>query len=193
MRIYLDLLPTERKQEIKRKKLFRGILREEFLFIIPVIVFIFILLNIYYVLTLQKDSMMSVQTMSQSQEKYRQLSTYEEKFKEANFINQALIKIQSGHLYWQKLFRELSNTTPDGIYVSDLSTKDFSVFLVGKARTREDLLGFKEKLESAECFETVNVPLSNLVVKDNVDFQIDLKIKEDCLKNSEGKMPNSTN
>lgn len=182
MRIYLDLLPTERKQEIKRKKLFRAILREEFLFIIPVIVFIFILLNIYYVLTLQKSSSVSAQTTNQSQEKYKQLSAYEEKFKEANAANQTLVKIQSGHIYWQHLFKELSNITPDGIYLSDLSTKDFSIFLVGKAKTREDLLGFKEKLESSNCFESVNVPLSNLVTRDNVDFQIDLKIKEDCLK-----------
>jgi len=182
MKIYLDLLPQQRKQEIKRKKTFRSILREEVLFLFPVIAFIIILLNVYYVLTLQRDSSATGHKTEQSQDKYQQLSTYEAKFKQTNILDQKLVKIKTGHLHWQQIFQKLSDATPDGIYVSELSTKDYKVFMVGKAKTREDLLGFKEKLESVECFSDINVPLSNLVVKNDIDFQIDLTITENCLK-----------
>jgi Tfp pilus assembly protein PilN len=182
MKIYLDLLPAQRKQEIKRKKKFRDILREEVLFLFPVIVFIFVLLNIYYVLTLQRNSSAAAHVAKQSQDKYQQLGTFEEEFKQVNALDQKLVKIKTGHMYWQQLFQKLSDATPDGIYVSNLSTKDYKVFLVGKARTRDDLLSLKEKLETTECFKDVNVPLSNLVVKNDIDFQIDLTITENCLK-----------
>ena len=144
MKIYLDLLPEQRKQEIKRKKTFRSILREEVLFLFPIIAFIFILLNVYYVLILQRDSSSDVHTINQTQDKYQQLNVYEEKFKQINTLDQKLVKIKSGHIYWQQLLQKLSDVAPEGVYVSDLSTKDYKIFLVGKARTREDLLNFKE-------------------------------------------------
>lgn len=182
MKIYLDLLPDYRKQEIKRKKTFRTILREEMLFLLPIIVLIMILVNIYYVLVLQKNSSVNVNSLQQSQEKYQKLGIYQEKFKQINDIDRALSSIQNGHLHWTNLFQKLGETVPEGIQLSNLSTKNYAVFLVGKAKTRDVLLDFKNKLEEAACFKEVNVPLSNLVVKDNVDFQIDLKISEDCLK-----------
>jgi Tfp pilus assembly protein PilN len=182
MKIYLDLLPQQRKQEIKRKKLFLKILREEALFLLPIVVFVVILLNVYYLLTVQKDNTIAIYSAQQSQNKYQQLGTYEEKFKQVNLFVQTLKKIQAGHLHWQELFQQLSDTIPGGIYISDLSTKNYNVFLVGKAQSRDDLLDLKSKLEANPCFQNVNVPLSNLVVKNDVDFQIDLSIKEDCLK-----------
>lgn len=182
MRIYLDLLPEQKKQEINRKKIFGIILREEILFLLPIVALIFILLNIYYVLILERNSSMAVHATKQSQDKYQQINIYEEKFKQINELDQKLVKIQSGHLQWQGIFQGLSGVMPEGVFISDLSTKDFSVFLVGKARTREDLLDFKNKLEAVECFQDVNVPLSNLVVKNDIDFQIDLKVTENCLR-----------
>lgn len=182
MKIYLDLLPDYRKQEIKRKKIFHTILREEILFLAPIILFILILLNIYYVLVLQKNSSANENSLQQSQNKYQQLETYQEKFKQVNDFGQVLSKIQSGHLHWINLFQKLSEAMPDSIQISNLSTKNYAVFMVGKAKTRDDLLNFKNKLEESSCFQNINMPLSNLVVKDNVDFQIDLIIAKECLK-----------
>ena len=182
MKIYLDLLPDYRKQEIKRKNFFHAILGEEMLFLVPVILFILILLNVYYVLVLQKNSSISENSSQQSQGKYQQLGIYQEKFKKINDLDQVLDKIQLGHLYWINLFQKLNEATPNSIQISNLSTKNYTVFLVGKAKTRDDLLNFKNKLGESTCFQNINVPLSNLVVKDNVDFQIDLTLNKDCLK-----------
>ena len=182
MKIYLDLLPDYRKMEIKRKKTFRAILGEEILFLAPIVLLILILLNIYYVIVLQKNSSINENSLQQAQNKYQQLGTYQEKFKQVNDLDQVLSKIQSEHLHWINLFQNLSKAMPDNIQISNLSTKNYTVFLVGKAKTRDDLLNLKNKLEESSCFQNINVPLSNLVVKDNVDFQIDLVISKDCLK-----------
>ena len=182
MRIYLDLLPQQKKQEVKRKKIFRQILKGELLFLVPFAVLIFILLSIYYILMLQAETNANSHSSQQLKEKYKQLEVYEEKFKQANSLVQTMGKIQAGHFYWHNFFQKLSETIPDNVYITDLSTKDLNVFLVGKAKAREDLLSLKNNLESEECFKNINVPLSNLVTKEDVDFQIDISINEDCLK-----------
>lgn len=182
MKIYLDLLPKQRKLELKRKKLFRRILREEFLFLLPVILFVAILLNIYYLLLIEHDASIVAKSLAESQDKYQELSSYEEKFKQVNNDAAKLLKIQSGHLHWAVIFNKLSDAMPEESLITDFSTKDFKVFLVGKAKSRDILLNLKGNLEADECFTDVNVPLSNLVVRDDIDFQIDLSINQDCLK-----------
>ena len=182
MKIYLDLLPQEKKNEIKRRKIFRIILREEFLFSLPIIIFIVILFNVYYLLNIQYSSALAASSINKAQEKYRELSSYEEKFIKVNESVDALTKIQGSQLHWINVLRELSLVTPDGIALSDLSTKNYQIFLLGKADSRDDLLEFKSKLDVSACFQSVNVPLSNLVVKEDVDFQLDFTVAQDCLK-----------
>jgi hypothetical protein len=72
--------------------------------------------------------------------------------------------------------------TPE-ITLSNLSNKDFIIFMVGKANTRDALVSLKDRLEKEECFSDVKLPLSNLVSKDNLVFQIEFNVKEECVKN----------
>ena len=110
------------------------------------------------------------------------MGKYEDQFKKTNDSVQALLKIQNGHLHWTGVFKKFSNITPSGVYLSEFSTKNYQAFISGKAQSRESLLKFKSALDESDCFSSVNMPLSNLVVKNDVDFQIDLVIKESCLK-----------
>lgn len=99
MKIYLDLLPQEKKKELKRKKIFRRVLHEEMLFLLPVVVFISILFNIYYLLNIQHDSSLTAATQDKSQDKYQELNNYEERFKKVNDSMEVLAKIQKNHLH----------------------------------------------------------------------------------------------
>jgi len=182
MKIYLDLLPKNKKLEIKRKKQFLSALRQEFLFLLPLVFFIAILLNIWYLNYVQKAVLLGAKEVTRAQDKYKELSSYENKFKEVNNSSALLLKIKSGHLHWLKILEKMSDSTPDGIMITDLSTKNFRVYLLGKAKDRDLLLEFKNKLESNDCFDNVNLPLSNLVVKTDVDFQVDFLVKDDCIK-----------
>ncbi len=181
MKIYIDLLPEQRKQKIREKKVFHNILCGEVLFSLPILIFICMLLSAYYLLIMQRNISNDLYSMQQTQNEYRELNMYEEKFKEANEIDSFLIKIQNGHLRWKNVFIELSKITPREVYMNNISTKDFKIFLAGKSKSRDDLISFKNNLENSFCFQEINVPLSNLVVKSDIDFQIDLTIKKDCL------------
>ncbi|KKQ46436.1 MAG: Fimbrial assembly family protein [Candidatus Moranbacteria bacterium GW2011_GWC2_37_8] len=182
MKIYLDLLPQEKKNELRRSKIFRRILHEEMLFLVPLVIFIALLLNIYYLLNFQYNSSVTLSSVNKSQDKYQELNNYEEKFKKVNASIDILSKIQSSHLHWLNVLDELGSVVPEGVYISDFSTKNYQIFLLGKARSRDNLLALKNNLDNSDCFKDVNVPLSNLVVKDNVDFQMDFVVIKDCLK-----------
>ena len=162
----------------KRKKNFRLILQQEFLFLLPVIVLVVLLCNVLYLLSFELNAPVG----AEEQKKYEKLDDYKDKFKQVNETTAALLKIQSGHLAWSNVFEKMNAATPEGVVISNFNTKDFVVLLVGKAKSRDILLEFKNKLESTECFSEVNVPLSNLVLKEDVDFQIDFSVKEDCLR-----------
>lgn len=182
MKISLDLLPKNKKIELRRARVFREILHEEFLFFFPVLVLIVILINVFYLLTLQKDFDLLSYKFEQNQEQYQQLDKYDQKFKEINMEAALLLKIQSGHLQWTSVLKRLGTDVPDGVTVQNFANKNFNLILTGKAKTRDSLLEFKNNLEKDDCFEKINVPLSNLVVKDNIDFQLDFVIKQNCLK-----------
>ncbi len=182
MKINLDLLPQNKKNEIKKEKLFRAILHEEFLFIFPMLVLVIMLAGIYNLLRIQRSQDLASYELAQVQDQYQQLNKYDKDFKKINEATSLLLEIQAGHLHWFHVLERLSADVPVGIRVENLATKNYNVYLIGQARSRDGLLEFKAKLEQDDCFETVNVPLSNLVVKENVDFQMDFLVKQNCLR-----------
>jgi hypothetical protein len=63
-----------------------------------------------------------------------------------------------------------------------MATKNYRVLLAGTSKTRDDLIYMKDNFSKENCFTDVSLPLSSLVSKDNVDFQIEFNIKEECIK-----------
>lgn len=182
MKIYLDLLPAERKEEIKKKKAFKTLIHQEIRLFIPVIFFTAVLLAINFNLKIQLNGLEKSSSIEQSQDEYQELKSYEEKFSDINSKVSAVSNFQSKHLYWSSAFEELSKVIPDGAHITNLATKDYKISLAGKAKTRDDLLAFQERIKSSDCFANVNVPLPNLVSKENVVFQVDLEVKSNCLQ-----------
>lgn len=182
MKIYLDLLPTQRKIELKKRKRFFLILKQEVFFLFPIFIFFVILLNIFFVLKIQKNETDLLNSQQQSQKQYQQLNFYEEKFAKMNDQIGLVSKIQTKHIYWSRIFDIIDEMANENVYFSDISTKDFHLYFAGRAKTREDLMSLKNKFENQGCFENINVPLSNLVNKENADFQMDLSVKEECLR-----------
>lgn len=183
MKIYLDLLPQERKDELKRKKTYSSIIRREVLFLFPVAVFIVILVNIYLILKIQENNMKTTGTGQQSQGEYKQLHLYEDAFKKTNDLAIFLSRAGNQHIYWSRLIYKMSDLAGEGIYLSEFSTKDYKVLLLGKAKSRDDLMNFKDAIANSGCAENVNLPLSNLVTPSDVDFQLDFIVKDECIKN----------
>lgn len=182
MKIYLDLLPEEKKKKIKKNKMFLEIIFQEIVFSLPVFFLILILLAISFNQTFITQRAEINFGMINSRKEYKDLKTYEDKFNEMDEKISDLSKIQKNHLNWMGVFSKLEKAVPGNVYISDLATDNYQVSLAGKAKSREDFLKFQENLKSEECFLNASVPLSSLVSKENVEFQVDFEIKEDCLK-----------
>lgn len=182
MKIYLDLLPEDRKKEIYRNKLFYLSLKQEFLFLLPLLLLIGILIGVNWMLKYQKESIVIQNFQNQTKGQYQELGIYEDKFKATNEFSSSLLKIQKGHLHWANQLMQISSMLPDGVKVFNLASNNFKIVTTGNAKTRDELLVFKDNLEKNNCITDVNVPLSNMVERENVDFQLDFSIKPECLK-----------
>lgn len=184
MKIYLDLLPDEKKEEIKRKKTFLRVVQSELLFSIPIVAFFVILATINLSLKEKSKEIDQTYRADNSQQEYRELESYENSFGEINIKTNDLFNLQKGHNNWVDIFYKLNGSIPENVYLSDLVTVDYDIFIAGKAKNREDFLKFQEKIKSEACFSDFKVPLSNLISKENVAFQVDFKVRKECLKSS---------
>lgn len=181
MKIYLNLLPEERKKQIHRAKRFKLLIGQEILFLLPLVIFGIMLFFVLFLLNMQLDSIILNNTKQSEQSIYKELDEYERVIKEFNGDVAAIKDISDKHLQWSKYLSTVASLMPEGVSISDMSTKEYQVFLVGEAKNRESMMKFKEALEGSACFESVNVPLSNLVAKENIEFQVDVTLKRDCL------------
>lgn len=181
MKEYINLLPENRKEEIRDEKKFRSIIGGEFSFLFPILLLVGILFAIDLIITIQEESLGKSYISEQSQGSFQDLKKYEEKFQSINSKISTLSKFQDSHLEWSGALEKLTQTVPDEISITGMATKDFRVFLIGRAKTREKLLELQEAINASECFSGLNMPLSNLVSKEDVDFQMDFEIKKECL------------
>jgi Tfp pilus assembly protein PilN len=182
MKLTLNLLSEERKKEINNKKRFLIILNQSLLFLLPMICLILTLITINFVLKINSQGLDSAFEAEQNQDSYKKLKEYEDNFSKLNSKVSGLLKIQNAHLRWTKVLESLNLSVSENVYISQIINKDYQISLMGKAKTRDDFLKFKNNLENSECFSDINAPLSDLVAKKDVDFQIDFDIKQDCLK-----------
>jgi len=182
MEIRINLLPPYRKEEIVKSKKIKTVAKLEVFIFLMIITFFSFLLSFSYILRLNLSSVPNNLGSKDNQERYERVKEYDRQFMEINNQLSDANKIKSDQLYWSKLLMKLSEKVPDGIEITNLLTKNYGVSLVGRADNRDRLVGFKEELEEDACFTDISLPLSNLVSKENIDFQIDLKMKEECLK-----------
>lgn len=183
MEIKLNLIPQYRKDEIAQASQLRLILRWEIELAIIVLIFFALLLSLDYLLKFNLAAQTSEFESKQSKEKYENIANLDGNFKTVNALVSLDESIQNDQLYWSRMFDKLNEALPEGISVTKIANKNYKVLIAGLADTRDILVDMKSSLEQEPCFSNVNLPLSNLASKDNVDFQIEFDIKEECVKN----------
>lgn len=126
--------------------------------------------------------MNQINEVKNSQKNYQELQKYEQAFKETNTRSAEILQVDGAHLQWSKVIDAINKVVPDGVYLTDLGTSDLKISLTGKARTREEFLVFQRALQGEACFINVNTPLSNILSKEKVDFQVDFEVTDQCIK-----------
>jgi len=185
MEIKINLIPPYRKEEIKEAKKLKLVLRLELGISMVILVFFSFLFGLSYILEMNYKIISKNPESEKNQGQYEKISNYEKEFENVNLEALDILSLEKDQLYWSNILLEMSGSVFSGIDITGLSTKDYAVFLSGKADSRDNLMKFKEKLESNRCFYEINLPLSNLVSKDNIDFQMDLKTRDECLYSNE--------
>lgn len=180
MEINLNLIPPYREEEIQKNKRFKLIIKLELFMLSFVLIFFTFLFIIGYTLDFNLE-IVSNDGLSQDRKQLNDIKKYDDQFNQANAEVAKIEKIDRDQLYWSNLFSKMSQAVIPGISMQSLATKEYAVFLVGKADSRENLVAFKDNLAKDSCFYEINLPLSDLVSKGNIDFQMDLKIKEECV------------
>jgi len=87
-------------------------------------------------------------------------------------------KIQKDFKKWSKFFITLTDLTPNNISYDLIKIKysEASIEIRGTAKTRDDLTKLKDNLTDSQIFSDINLPLQNLLAKENNNFTITAKI-----------------
>ncbi|HCP08650.1 MAG TPA: hypothetical protein DIT25_02545 [Candidatus Moranbacteria bacterium] len=189
MRIKINLIPPYRKEEIRKASRLRSVIRWELELIFMLAVFAVFLAGINHILRFSLSAVNSNFSIAiKDNTQYKIIEKHDNEINEINNAVADVAKIQKDQMYWADFLHSFSLAVPDGIKVSDLSSKNYSIYLSGEADTRENLLRLKDKLTEDSCFSEVNLPLSNLVSKNDAIFQLNFKIKKECLKRDAGEI-----
>lgn len=81
--------------------------------------------------------------------------------------------IQADFIKWSKIILDFNKAIPNNVEVSyiNLEQKTRLFNLNGRALKRDDFLLLKKNLESLPYFEELSSPLTNLLLKENVNFE----------------------
>ncbi|NTW89088.1 MAG: hypothetical protein HGB26_08255 [Desulfobulbaceae bacterium] len=145
-------------------------------------VLIAFLFGISCIVSMNYESFNAYRANKSDKDKHALVEKYEGEFSDANAELDDLDSVARDQLYWSKFLVKMSRAVPGKIEVMSITTANYSVTLTGQAETRDDLITFKDDLSKDGCFKEIDLPLSNLVSKDNVAFQMNFKISPDCLK-----------
>jgi|GEM_PF-691041 len=185
MKTLLNLLPEEKKDALQARLRSRFLLWQLFLLFLLEVFYLVILVSLYLILNFELKSLdaITTQTNTVSESGSGTLATFENEFKETNQSVAVIGAIDRSHLYFSEVFRLIDPLVPNGIVVSRVTTKEYTVSLFGRASTRETLLLFDEELKAeGRCLSDVSIPIQNLFTQKDIDFQVDFQIKPDCLR-----------
>ncbi|MFA4880763.1 MAG: PilN domain-containing protein [Candidatus Doudnabacteria bacterium] len=110
-------------------------------------------------------------------------SALEGKIDQFNNNLEKIAALQSQHIRFSPFLVELTRLTPPEVRIIRLQVqKDGGgVEIQGVAKTRDSLLRFQKNLAESAFFKDIESPLSNLESREDVDFQLKFKIKEEYL------------
>lgn len=172
--IHLNIIPEIQKKEIKLKQLYD--LLKNFLSVIFIALIFFaciflilkLILSNYFVTTIAETNFLSKNTENFS----RQVS-------DINSQIDSMKIIQKDFIYWTKILEFLRTTQGQELSLDRISIdKEKKIIsIAGLSQTRDALILFKEKLEKSDFFNPIDLPISNLLKKDDITFDLNLVLK----------------
>jgi len=182
MEININIIPDYKKEEISEANRLKTVVRLGIAMLFIFLLFLAYLFSLNKILDINLRSVTLNQAAEGNMGQYDKIKKFDEEFVGINSSSDQIMNLKNDQLYWSNLFSLLNDKLPEGVAITELVNKDYAISLSGKADNRDSLIAFKDGLSKEDCFADINLPLSDLVEKDNIVFQMDLQIKEECLK-----------
>jgi len=176
----LNLISQQLKQQIKLRRTYSMIKKLSCFFLILIVIYSFTLLFAEYLMQ-QKFN----EIVNQTTQITKNSQSYNNKVKKINSQLIFIDKIQENLLKFSCLLDKVNKANGNKVtfQVISVSKETGKLIIKGNALTRDDLILFKKNLESLNLIAEVNLPLNNLLSKENVDFEIEAKLVKEKLVN----------
>ena len=178
--ITLNLVPPDQKNQLKNNRLYQAIQESvTLLFLFAAIISILLLVSRYFL----EQQLLETVTANAANIYSNQMVA-----QKITGLNQELtnsLNIQKGYQPVTPIIAALSYTVPANVAVNNFrfSRQDGAVELSGTAKTRSDLIKFKDYLDDAAWLKNAEIPLSALVPKENNTFSIKAILNPPALTN----------
>lgn len=178
--ITLNLIPLDKKESLRITQLYVVIKNLIILILIITIIIAIILLIVKALLQNHFNNIVEQTTLTT---KYA--STFNKGIKKFNQRLDSVVSIQKDFIPWTNFFVDFTSLVPPDLELLSLAIKENRLLINGRAKTRDKLLEFKSNLENSNLFSEVEIPLEDLLKKENVDVNIRTVINLNQLRSYE--------
>jgi len=177
--ITLNLISQDLKKKIKLNHIHIFLKKIDFILLISVI-----LISITFLTTKLLLERRFVRVVEETTLINRSSQTYNNKVREINKKISIVSQVQNNFIYWSNLFKEIDKDLENNITLSYINADSTSgtIKIKGQAKTRDGLLAFRDALTNSKFFKDIVFPMSNILEKENIEFEINAKISLTELK-----------
>lgn len=92
--------------------------------------------------------------------------------REFNKLVTSIDSVQKNYINWGEFIIDFTKIVPPGVAINKFNIIEGKIFIKGFASTRNDLLEFKDAIEQSDLLSNPELPIDDLLKKDNVDFDL---------------------
>jgi len=98
--------------------------------------------------------------------------------KEFNKLLKNIDGIQAEYTFWSEILIKTASFVPSGVRLSSFTINrvNSNFKITGRANFRDDLLNLKRNLEESDHFIEIQSPISNILLRENINFELSGKI-----------------
>jgi len=178
--IKLNLISAQLKNKIELKRLYAFIKKMNYSFLILTMLVTVILLSAKIILQYKFD-----QTVAATSLVTKSGRSYSTKVREINQKINFITQIQKEFINWSRVITDLAKQTTNDIvlYSIKINGESSDLAIRGHANQRDDLLNLKSSLEADKILGPIELPLENILLKEDINFEIKTKLKLEEIKN----------
>ncbi len=178
-----NLLPASEKKYLQTEKSIRLATIGASLAILAVLIVSGFVWGMQQIVTLNKDILDQQLATLKSQQRDSATGQVNAKMEELNKLLTFFDGAFNNQPAWTPVLEKLVSLSPAGVTWTEAtgSMKEAKIEIKGVAATRDVLIQTIESLKAEPLIESVDSPLSNIVVKENIPFVITIKLKNNSL------------